>query len=84
MSNGKQETIETVETQTLHAKIYGIGIKEGYTENVCGTYENIIEYCKNNKFEVQHYYDYSELDSIPGGGYFKHLGKDYLIEKNDK
>ena len=47
MTNGKQETIETIETQTLHAKIYGIGKKEGYTENVCGTYENITEYCKS-------------------------------------
>ena len=80
MSNGKQETIETIETQTLHAKLFGIGIKEGYSENVCGTYEYITEYCKKNNFEVEHYYDYSELDSIPGGGYFKHIGPDYLVE----
>ena len=71
MSNGKQETIETIEGQTLHAKLIGIDSNEGHTENVCGTYESLTEYCKKNKFEVGHYYDYAELDSIPGDGFFK-------------
>jgi len=72
--NNKQENTETIENQILHAKLHGIGIKEGYSENVCGIFKNIKEYCDNNSFEVGHYYDYAELDSIPGDGYFKWIG----------
>ena len=74
MSNGKQETIETIEGQTLHAKLFGIDSNEGHTENVCGIFDQIQEYCKKNNFEVGHYYDYAELDSIPGDGFFKFIG----------
>ena len=74
MSNSNQETIETIEGQTLHAILHGINKNEGYSKQVCGTYEDITEYCKKNKFEVGHYYDYAELDNIPGDGYFKFIG----------
>ena len=78
MSNSNQETIETIEVQTLHAKLVGINLNEGYVKNICGTYENIIEYCKKNKFKVGHFYDYSELNSIPdyqlGDGFFEYIG----------
>jgi hypothetical protein len=71
--NSKQENTETVENQILHAKLHGIGKKEGYSENVCGTFKNIKEYCDNNSFKVGHYYNYSDLQTTPGGGYFRHI-----------
>ena len=69
MSN--QETIETVEGQILHAKL--IKPDDKSIEKVCGSYDEIKEYCHKNNLEVEHFYNYSELDSIPGGGYFKHV-----------
>ena len=77
-----EETIETIETQTLHAKLCGMGIKEGYSENVVGSYKDISEYCHKHNFEVERYYTYSNLDNIPGEGYFKFVGSktEYLTE----
>jgi len=85
MSEG-QETIETIETQTLHAKLCGTGLKEGYSENVVGSYKDITEYCRKNKFEVGHFYDYSDLNTIHGEGYFKFIGSksEYLVETKTK